>query len=66
MHRNNEIQISKPKFHKMIFILNTLDKGWTVKKIQDSYVFTKKHENRREIFREDYLERFIETNSELQ
>jgi hypothetical protein len=42
--------------------MNALENGWTVKKIQNSYVFTKKHENRREIFQEDYLETFIQKN----
>jgi hypothetical protein len=33
-----------------------------VKKSQDAYIFTKKHENRREIFQENYLETFLATN----
>ena len=48
--------------HKTTFIMNALENGWTVKKIQNSYVFTKKHENWREIFQEDYLETFIQKN----
>ena len=47
----------------MIFIMNALDQGWSVKKSQDSYIFTKKHENRREIFQENYLENFIIQNA---
>ena len=43
--------------------MNALDNGWSVKKSIDSYIFTKKHENRREIFKEDYLEQFLLTNS---
>ncbi len=50
------------KFQKMVFIMNALEKGWSVKKSQDSYIFTKKHENRREIFQENYLETFIHSN----
>ena len=57
------IKIDKPIFQKMLFIMNALDNGWCVKKSMDSYIFTKKHENRREIFKEDYLERFLLTNS---
>jgi hypothetical protein len=56
------VQLSKNKFKKMIFITNALDQGWTIKKSQDSYIFTKKHENRREIFQENYLEEFLISN----
>jgi len=55
-------QITKSQYKKMVFIQNALDQGWTVKKSQDSYIFTKKHENRREIFQENYLETFLVSN----
>jgi hypothetical protein len=51
-----------PNINKMIFINNAIDSGWTVRKHGDSYIFTKKHENRREVFMENYLEKFITTN----
>jgi hypothetical protein len=47
---------------KMIFIMNALEDGWSVKKINHSYVFSKKHENKREVFLDSYLEKFIEYN----
>ena len=47
---------------KMVFIYNALEKGWSVKKTNDSFIFTKKHENRREIFQENYLETFVASN----
>lgn len=55
-------QITKTQYKKMIFIQNALEQGWSVKKSQDSYIFTKKHENRREIFQENYLETFLVSN----
>ena len=39
--------------------MNALEEGWSVKKSKDSYIFTKKHENRKEIFQENYLDKFI-------
>jgi hypothetical protein len=54
--------ITKNQIKKMIFIQNALDQGWTIKKSDDSYIFTKKHENRREIFQENYLETFLISN----
>ena len=46
----------------MVFLYNTLDHGWTIRKYKDAYIFTKKHENRKEVFQADYLEKFIESN----
>jgi len=67
MSSNNiEIQdssrVSKPAFQKMLFIINALEQGWAVRKNNDTYIFTKKHENRQEIFQENYLETFVASN----
>jgi hypothetical protein len=58
----DNIKINKKQYQKMIFINNALDDGWSIKKMNEKYIFTKKHENRREIFQEDYLENFIISN----
>jgi len=58
----NHMQLSKPAFQKMLFIANALEQGWTIRKSQDSYIFTKKHENRQEVFQENYLETFVASN----
>ena len=58
----DQVHISKPAFKKMLFITNALEQGWTVRKSQESYIFTKKHENRQEIFQENYLETFVASN----
>jgi|UniRef100_A0A6C0IV32 hypothetical protein len=63
IEQSSEIKIEKTQFQKMMFLMNALEKGWSVKKQQDKYIFTKKHENKREIFEENYLERFIVSNS---
>jgi hypothetical protein len=59
------IKLDKVQFQKMIFIMNALDNGWSVKKNEESYIFTKKHENKREVFMEKYLENFIVSNMKL-
>lgn len=58
----DNFQLNKTFLQKMIFITNALEQGWTVKKNEDSYIFSKKHENKREIFQEDYLETFVTSN----
>ena len=57
-----DLKVDKPRVQKMIFIMNALEQGWSVKKTDDSYVFMKKHENRREVFQENYLETFVSSN----
>ena len=56
------VQLDKSKIQKMTFVLNALEDGWSVKKRDESYIFTKKHENKKEIFMENYLEDFIISN----
>lgn len=50
------------EMRKMVFVMNALEKGWSVKKRGDHYIFKKKHEGKREVWRKDYLERFILQN----
>lgn len=63
---DSNIIMDKPKFQKMVFIMNALEKGWSVKKSGDSYIFKKKHENRKEIFMESYLEKFMVSNMNIE
>jgi len=59
---STQIEIDKKTFQKITFLYNALEQGWKIKKDGDSYIFTKKHENRREIFKESYLETFLISN----
>lgn len=61
----NLSDISKAKLQKMLFIMSALEKGWSIKKRDDSYVFTKKHENRKEVLMENYLEQFVLENASI-
>ena len=62
----NNIHIDRPRFQKMVFLMNALEQGWTIKKKHEYYIFSKKHEGRREVFMDNYLEKFIETNADAQ
>ena len=61
----DQIQINKKEFHKMIFIMNALNQGWKIEKNEESYIFTKKHEGKKEVFKSDYLEKFIGSNLDI-
>tara|TARA_B100000035_G_scaffold157816_1_gene134516 strand:+ start:24304 stop:24537 length:234 start_codon:yes stop_codon:yes gene_type:complete len=50
---------------KMILIYNALDKGWTVKKKKNAYIFTKNHEGKKEVFLDTYLKRFMIDNLDI-
>jgi hypothetical protein len=58
-------QMDRTTFQKMQFIMNAIDTGWSVKKSEDNYIFTKKHEGKREVFMADYLEKFVTENMKV-
>jgi hypothetical protein len=63
MNSNIDIQsISQIQLHKLIFISNALNEGWSVNKNNDKYIFRKNHDNKKEIFLDNYLENFIYKN----
>jgi|UniRef100_A0A6C0E6G1 hypothetical protein len=62
---DNDIQIDGIKLQKMLILFNAIEDGWAIKKKQDSYVFTKKHEGKREILHESYLLTFMKTNLDI-
>ena len=59
-------KINDEKFAKIVFIFNALEDGWTISKKNDSYIFRKKHEDKKEIFEESYLNTFIKSNVNIQ
>ena len=60
-----DLQIDGIKLQKMLILFNAIEDGWSVKKKQDSYVFTKKHEGKREILHDSYLLTFMKTNLDI-
>ena len=62
---NKKIKIDIILFKKMNLIYNALEEGWSIKKKENSYIFTKKHENKKEIFEESYLLNFMKSNLDI-
>lgn len=60
-----DLKIDAIKFQKMLLLYNAIEEGWSLKKRNDSYVFTKNHEGKKEVFHEDYLLKFMKTNLDL-
>lgn len=65
LEKDQSLEIDKVKFKKMVFLFNALDNGWSIKKRKDSYIFTKNHEGKKEIFDETYLSIFMKDNADI-
>lgn len=57
--------LNQKTLQKMFFIYNALENGWNIKKKHEYYVFSKKHEGKKEILDEEYLSSFIKDNFEF-
>ena len=62
---NDNLKIDNITFQKMIFIFNALDEGWSVNKKNNSYIFKKKHEGKKEILDDSYLLNFIKDKLDM-
>jgi hypothetical protein len=65
LEKEKSLEIDKIKFQKMVFLFNALDNGWSIKKRKDSYIFTKNHEGKKEVFDETYLATFMKDNIDI-
>ena len=52
----------KNDIYLMLFLMNTLENGWSIRKKNDNFVFRKKHENQKEIYSDEYLVNFLKSN----
>jgi hypothetical protein len=63
---NKNYKIDPMKFQKMLFIYNAIEDGWTLKKKNGCYIFSKKTNNKKEVIKDEYLAKFMKNNLELQ
>ena len=59
---DNKVKVDLLQFQKMGFIYNAIENGWTVKKRDNKYVFTKNKKGEKEVFLDTYLRQFLENN----
>ena len=59
------MQMDCVKLQKMAFIYNAVQSWWKVKKKDDKYIFSKKHEGKKEVYLETYVRNFIEKNMDI-
>jgi hypothetical protein len=54
----------KNEIYVMMFLMNTLDNGWSVRKKNNNFIFRKKHNDKKEIYSDNYLVNFLKSNIE--
>ncbi len=59
------LQLDYITIQKMHFIYNAIENGWSIKKNNDKYIFTKHHEGKTEVFLDSYLREFLNKNTEI-
>ena len=52
----------RQEIYIMIFLMNALEGGWSIRKKENNFVFRKKHNHKKEIYSDDYLVNFLKTN----
>ena len=65
LENEKSLEIDKVKFQKMVFLYNALDNGWSIQKKQNSYIFKKNHEGKKEILNDTYLSIFMKDNLDI-
>ncbi len=63
--KSDKLKLDVGKFQKMLFLYNALDNGWSIKKKNNTYIFKKNHEGKKEVFDESYLSIFMKENSDI-
>jgi hypothetical protein len=58
-------KVDNIQFQKMVLVFNALQDGWSVKKRDDAFIFTKSHEGRKEVLLETYLQKFLKSNLDI-
>jgi hypothetical protein len=61
----SNLNLDPIKLHKMALVYNALEDGWSIKKKNNLYVFSKNHEGKKEVYLDDYLKRFFKRNFDL-
>lgn len=62
---SEKFKIDSIKFQKMVLLFNALEDGWNIKKKNESYIFTKNHEGKKEVLQDSYLLRFMKSNFDV-
>ena len=62
---SSKLEVDYIELQKMSFIYNAIQSGWTVNLNKNSYIFSKKHEGKKEIFLDSFMKSFIEKHMHI-
>ena len=62
---NSAVSLDNVKFQKMVLLFNAINDGWCIKKQDESYIFKKNHEGKKEIFHDSFLLSFMKGNFDI-
>jgi len=62
----DKVEIDNIILQKMAFLYNALENGWDIKKNNEKYIFSKKHEGKKEVYLDSYLRQFLENNISIE
>ena len=62
---NSSVKLDAIKYQKMVLLFNAIEQGWSVKKHNSAYVFTKPHEKKKEVVEEQFLIKFMKANLDI-
>ena len=60
-----KLDVDVIQLHKMAFVYNAVNDGWKVEMRDGKYVFSKRHEGKKEIYLDSYLETFVSNNVDI-
>ena len=52
-------------YHKMLFLMNCLNDGWSVKKSNNTFIFFKKHKKHPKYLKSTFIQDFIESHMDI-
>jgi hypothetical protein len=58
-------QVDCITLQKMAFVYNAVQAGWSVRKSEGAYVFSRRHRGQKQVFLDSFLKQFIEDNLDI-
>lgn len=52
----------RQEIYIMIFLMNALESGWSIRKKDNKFVFRKRHNHKKEVYSDNYLVNFLKNN----
>lgn len=61
MTNKYKFEVDNKFLQKLLFINNALEDGWQIKKTDNKYIFKKENNKNKELYLDNYLDKFIKS-----